>query len=99
MITPTIISRLQWKACLIFMCTNFAFIPLVYFCYSETANLTLEEIDYLYMKPGVAARHVADELRSERKAGVNPLEQQEVKKTLSERAETTMVENVGERAV
>lgn len=36
MITPTIINNLQWKAYLIFMCTNAAFIPLVYFCYPET---------------------------------------------------------------
>lgn len=99
MITPTIISRLQWKAYLIFMCTNFAFIPLVYFCYPETANLTLEEIDYLYMKPDVTARHVADKLRRERKAGINPLEQKEVKNTLSERAEATTVEDIGEKAV
>jgi hypothetical protein len=34
------------------MCTNFAFIPLVYFCYPETANLTLEEVDYLFTKEG-----------------------------------------------
>ena len=53
MITPVIISRLQWKAYLIFMCTNFAFVPLVYFCYPETANLTLEEIDFLFNKPGM----------------------------------------------
>lgn len=31
------------------MCTNAAFVPLVYFCYPETANLTLEEIDYIFM--------------------------------------------------
>lgn len=52
MITPTIIDKLQWKAYLIFMCTNFAFVPLVYFCYPETSNLTLEEIDYLFVKEG-----------------------------------------------
>lgn len=52
MITPTIISRLQWRAYLIFMCTNLAFIPLVYFCYPETANLTLEAVDYLFIKEG-----------------------------------------------
>ncbi|KAI9841234.1 MAG: hypothetical protein M1837_000899 [Sclerophora amabilis] len=45
-----ITTRLQWKAYLIFMCTNFAFVPLVYFCYPETANLTLEEIDFLFLK-------------------------------------------------
>ncbi|KAF2149026.1 putative Myo-inositol transporter 1 [Myriangium duriaei CBS 260.36] len=48
MITPTIIDSLQWKAYLIFMCTNLAFIPLVYYCYPETSNLTLEEVDYLF---------------------------------------------------
>lgn len=30
------------------MVTNFLFVPLVYFCYPETANLTLEEIDYIF---------------------------------------------------
>lgn len=49
-ITPTLINNLQWKAYLIFMCTNLAFIPLVYFCYPETTNLTLEEVDYLFVK-------------------------------------------------
>lgn len=52
MITPTIIEKLQWQAYLIFMCTNFAFVPLVYFCYPETSNLTLEEVDYLFVKDG-----------------------------------------------
>lgn len=67
MITPVIINRLQWKAYLIFMCTNYAFIPLVYFCYPETANLTLEEIDLLYTQPGQHARHVAERLQKERR--------------------------------
>lgn len=66
MITPVIINRLQWKAYLIFMCTNLAFIPLVYFCYPETAKLTLEEIDLLYTQPGVPARKVAKQLQRER---------------------------------
>lgn len=33
------------------MALNLLFIPLVYFCYPETARLTLEEMDYLF-KPG-----------------------------------------------
>ena len=48
MITPAALSNLAWKAYLIFMCTNLAFIPLVYFCYPETSNLTLEEVDNLF---------------------------------------------------
>jgi hypothetical protein len=69
MITPVIINRLQWKAYLIFMCTNLAFIPLVYFCYPETANLTLEEIDYLFTNPERGAVKLSRELHRERKRG------------------------------
>jgi hypothetical protein len=50
MITPTLINNIKWKAYLIFMATNFMFIPLVYFCYPETSNLTLEEIDWLFLE-------------------------------------------------
>jgi len=39
MITPVIINR---KAYLISLCTKLAFVPLVFFHYSETTNLTLE---------------------------------------------------------
>jgi hypothetical protein len=73
MITPVIINRLQWKAYLIFMCTNLAFVPLVYFCYPETSNLTLEEIDHLYIERGVHARHVAKRLQKERLERGDPL--------------------------
>ena len=52
MITPTLLGNLKWKGYLIFMATNLAFIPLVYFCYPETANLTLEEVDHLFTKGG-----------------------------------------------
>ncbi|KAJ9396948.1 hypothetical protein DTO282F9_6202 [Paecilomyces variotii] len=74
MITPVIISHLQWKAYLIFMCTNLAFIPLIYFFYPETANLTLEDIDYLYTQPGRSARKVARELRKNRASGHGSVE-------------------------
>ncbi|RSH95519.1 hypothetical protein EHS25_000611 [Saitozyma podzolica] len=53
MITPTIINNLQWKAYLIFMATNFVFVPLVYFCYPETTRMSLEEIDWLFLEPHV----------------------------------------------
>jgi len=67
---PDIIDKLQWKAYLIFMCTNLAFIPLVYFCYPETANLTLEEIDFLFTNPEKGAVKLSIELNKERKRGV-----------------------------
>ncbi|EAW12581.1 putative MFS sugar transporter [Aspergillus clavatus NRRL 1] len=66
-ITPIIINRLQWKAYLIFMCTNLAVVPLVYFCYPETANLTLEEIDYLFTNPDKSAVKISKEIRKERR--------------------------------
>ena len=69
-ITPVILSDLQWKAFLIFMCTNLAFVPLVYFCYPETANFTLEEIDSLFTVKGRSATSVARQLRKEGKVGL-----------------------------
>lgn len=56
MITPTLITNLAWKGYLIFTALNFAFIPLVYFCYPETSNLTLEEIDWLFLEPHAVKR-------------------------------------------
>ncbi|KAL1871881.1 hypothetical protein Daus18300_004514 [Diaporthe australafricana] len=50
MITPTLLNNLAWKGYLIFMALNFSFVPLVYFCYPETSNLTLEEIDWLFLE-------------------------------------------------
>jgi hypothetical protein len=78
MITPTLIGQLQWKAYLIFMATNLAFVPIIYFCYPETTNLSLEEIDYLFLEQNVV-RHSkevwkrglsAEERRRMREVGV-----------------------------
>lgn len=75
MITPTLLNNLKFKAYFIFMCTNLAFVPLVYFwyvycisvtllarlirpnSYPETSNLTLEEVDYLFVKEGREGIH------------------------------------------
>ncbi|KAF2089549.1 general substrate transporter [Saccharata proteae CBS 121410] len=67
MITPVIIGRLQWKAYLIFMCTNLLFVPLVYFCYPETANLTLEEMDLLYTDRSESPIKISKRIRKEKK--------------------------------
>ncbi|KAI4619041.1 hypothetical protein J4E83_005993 [Alternaria metachromatica] len=56
MVTPTLLDSLAWKGYLIFMALNFAFIPLIYFCYPETANLTLEEVDWLFYEGDVVKR-------------------------------------------
>lgn len=57
MVTPTLLNSLAWKGYLIFMALNFSFIPLVYFFYPETSNLTLEEIDFLFTTDGADGLH------------------------------------------
>ncbi|KAG7047331.1 hexose carrier protein [Colletotrichum scovillei] len=52
MITPVIINRLQWKAYLIFVVTNFLFVPIIYFFYPETSNFRLEDIDDFFTSGG-----------------------------------------------
>lgn len=49
MITPVLINRLNWKTYLIFMCTSFSFVPTVYFFYPETSNMSLEDIDKIFL--------------------------------------------------
>lgn len=71
MITPVIISRLQWRAYLIFMVTNMLFVPLVYFYYPETSNVRLEDIDDIFTQGGdpvKVARQMAKKLKAEGKA-------------------------------
>ncbi|KAF2021198.1 general substrate transporter [Aaosphaeria arxii CBS 175.79] len=55
MISPVLINRIQWKGYLVFMAIAYAFVPIIYFFYPETSNLSLEEIDYLFLDGGVAA--------------------------------------------
>jgi hypothetical protein len=65
MITPIIIERLKWKAYLIFMATNLAFVPVIYFLYPETSNLSLEEVDEIFSRGGnpvTVARDIQREL-------------------------------------
>lgn len=50
-ITPTLINNIAWKSYLIFMATNFIFVPTIYLFYPETSNLALEEIDWLFLEP------------------------------------------------
>ncbi|KAF2162131.1 hypothetical protein M409DRAFT_69342 [Zasmidium cellare ATCC 36951] len=60
MITPVLINRIDWRTYIIFTCTNAAFFPAIYFFYPETSNISLEDIDKLFLPPEMqdyAERH------------------------------------------
>jgi sugar porter (SP) family MFS transporter len=47
-ITPIAIDNIGWKYYLIYAVFNFAFVPIIYHWYVETANLSLEQVDRLF---------------------------------------------------
>ncbi|KAF2110813.1 hypothetical protein BDV96DRAFT_191181 [Lophiotrema nucula] len=47
-IAPIAFRNITWKTYIIFACTNFAIVPLIYFFYPETAYRSLEEVDVLF---------------------------------------------------
>lgn len=49
MISPVLISRIGWRTYLIFMVLLALFIPVIYFYYPETSNLSLEDIDLIFL--------------------------------------------------
>jgi len=51
MMTPVLINRIGWKTYIIFTCTNAIFCPIVYFFYPETSNISLEDIDKIFLPP------------------------------------------------
>lgn len=48
-VTPPGLANLGWKYYMIFAILNASFVPLVYFFYVETAKLSLEEIDEVFV--------------------------------------------------
>ena len=52
-ITPVSIGSIAWRTYIYFAVFNFCFLPLIYFFYPETRNLSLEQIDRLFTGPKV----------------------------------------------
>ncbi|KAJ3953078.1 hypothetical protein N0V92_010465 [Colletotrichum tropicale] len=46
--TPTAIDSIGWKYYLLFGIFNFVFVPIIWYWYVETANLSLEQVDRLF---------------------------------------------------
>ncbi|XHG09711.1 hypothetical protein AWENTII_012752 [Aspergillus wentii] len=46
--TPTGIERIGWKYYMLYAIFNFLFIPVIWYFYVETANLSLEQVDRLF---------------------------------------------------
>ena len=62
MITPVLINRIKWKTYIIFTITSAAFLPIIYFFFPETSNISLEGIDKLFLPPEMqdyAERHAS----------------------------------------
>jgi len=49
MISPVLITRIGWCTYLIFMVLLALFIPIIYFFYPETSELSLEDIDLIFL--------------------------------------------------
>jgi hypothetical protein len=49
-ITPSGIENLRWQFYIIWTVFNFAFVPIVYFFYPETAGRTLEDVDRFFLE-------------------------------------------------
>ncbi|KAI9874335.1 MAG: hypothetical protein M1823_007709, partial [Watsoniomyces obsoletus] len=52
MITPVLINRIGWKTFLVWMALAFSFVPIIHFYYVETSNISLEDIDKIFLKDG-----------------------------------------------
>ncbi|KAK6457749.1 general substrate transporter [Scheffersomyces xylosifermentans] len=56
MFTPVFIDHARWGTYLFFALMNYAFIPVIFFFYPETAGRSLEEIDIIFAKAYVDGR-------------------------------------------
>ena len=49
MISPVLIARIQWRTYLVFMALLACFAPAIWWFYPETSNLSLEDIDIIFL--------------------------------------------------
>jgi hypothetical protein len=68
-VTPTGIANIGWKFYIVFAVFNAAFVPIVYFLYPETAGLSLEAVDLLFMDRSRSPVASANALFKAKKSG------------------------------
>jgi hypothetical protein len=51
---PSAISNISWRTNIIFAVLNFTWAPLLHLFYSETARMTMEEIDNFFVKQPIS---------------------------------------------
>lgn len=47
-VTPPLFANTLWRTYILYACTNFAIIPIIYFFIPETGSRSLEEVDMLF---------------------------------------------------
>ncbi|EKD19126.1 uncharacterized protein L3040_007237 [Drepanopeziza brunnea f. sp. 'multigermtubi'] len=70
-LAPIMIYSISWKTYFVFMCTNFAFIPVIYLTFVETKGYPLEQLDAIFeeaKKKGENPVWTEKRVRRERKA-------------------------------
>ena len=83
-VTPLGIQNLQWQFYIIWTIFNFAFLPIIYFFYPETADRTLEDVDRFFRENHdiFVFRH-KDAISPKRPAKYIEIERQEVRRASS----------------
>ena len=76
MFTPIFIGQSGWGCYLFFAAMNYAFIPIIFFFYPETAGRQLEEIDIIYAKAFVEKRQAWRVAATLPKLSLEEIEQQ-----------------------
>lgn len=64
MVSPVMFNSIGWRTYIIYAVFNVAILPLIYFCYPETAYRSLEEMDIIFAKSN-GVHHVVKVARAE----------------------------------
>ncbi|PQE16284.1 sugar transporter protein [Rutstroemia sp. NJR-2017a WRK4] len=70
-LAPIMIYSISWKTYFVFMCINFAFIPVIYFTFVETKGYPLEQLDEIFEEAYEKGENPVWTERRVRKGGKN----------------------------